>query len=148
MSSRTKKNHILLLIAFVFFPLFLAEVARSISEDGIQYTLVSAGALKSMKVVFIILSIITFITPWLIYQGTIPFRPKQSSSLVRISPEYAVLIYGYFFLFSPVVYGLILFFSGTPITEFYYYILASMAGTLLWGGLNFRNPTASANAKD
>lgn len=148
MSSRTKKNHILLLIAFVFFPLFLAEVARSISEDGIQYILVSAGALKSMKIVFIILSIITFITPWLIYKGTIPFRPKQSSSLVRISPEYAVLIYGYFFLFSPVVFGLILFFSGPPITEFYYYILASMAGTLLWGFLNFRNPTVSANAKD
>ena len=141
MSSNTKKNHLLLLIGFVVFPFFLAEVARSINEGGLQPTLVSANALKAMRVVFIVFSIITFITPWLIYKSIIPFRPKQNSTLlVKISPEYAVLIYGYFFLFSPVIYGLVLFFSGMPITEFYYYILVSVAAMLLWGFLNFRNP--------
>jgi len=140
MSSSAKKNHFLLLVVFVVFPLILAEIARSINEGGLQPTIISADVLKAMKALFIIFSIISFITPWLIYKGVIPFQLKQNSILVRINSEYTVLIVGYIYLFSPVIYGLVLFFSGNAIAEFYYYVGISVTGTLAWSFLNFRNP--------
>jgi hypothetical protein len=49
------------------------------------------------------------------------------------------LFYGYLFLISPVIYGLLLFFLGMSISEFYYFVGATILDAIIWGAYNMRD---------
>ncbi len=138
MASNTNRNHIFILVGFIIYPLLLAVIARSIYEGGLQPSALAVGILSILKIAFIALSLVTLIVPWLILKGFIPLRPRQGFFLKRISPKTNSLIIGYLYIFSPVIYGLVLFFAGMLINELYYFVCASVLGALAWGFFNFR----------
>jgi len=151
MSSNAKKNYPALLLGFVvlLIHVFFAEVARFINEEAPLPLIVSPETLKEMRVTFIIITVIDLLVPWLIYKGMTSFLSREQLLFFKIIPKYAILIIGYIWLSSPVIYGLILFFNGAPITDLYYYVFICVVGTLAWGIFNFKNsPVDSSTSRD
>jgi len=140
MSSNPKKYHLLIFLGFVACAFIVADAARSIYDVEFLPFSVPKPIFDAMKLISIVFSIITFVIPGPLYKGVSPFRLSEIRTLNQITPTYRVLILGYIFIFCPVINGLILYFFGMPLVTFYYYVGASLTGTLIWGFMNFKNP--------
>ena len=139
MSSTTNKNKLFALAFFVVFPLFLVETARSIETGGIHViSPVSPETLKILKVLFGTIAGISFSIPWLMYKRLNSYQPKRDLLIAKFMPGNPGLMLGYSYLFSPVIYGLVLFFAGMSVSELYYFVGLSIIGALAWGIFTFR----------
>jgi len=135
--SSTNKNKLIVITFFVVFPLFLAETAYSFKAGGIQViSPVSPETLKVLKLLFAVITGFTFSIPWLLYKKISSYQPTHDLLVAKFNVGNPGLMLGYWYLFSPVIYGLILFFVGVSISEFYYYVGVSVIGALAWGILN------------
>ncbi len=137
--SSTNKNKLIALAFFLVFPLFLAEAVHSFETGGIQViSPASSETLKVLKLLFAIIAGITFCIPWVLYKRIKSYQPKHDLLIAKFNVGNPGLMLGYSFLFSPVIYGIVLFFVGISISEFYYYVGVSFIGALAWGIFNFR----------
>ena len=139
--SSTNKNKLIALAFFVVFPLFLARTAQSFEfeTEGVQVIhAVPPQTLDVLKLLFAIIAGLTFSIPWFLYKKIKSYQPTHDLIIAKFKVGNPGLLLGYLYLFSPVIYGLILFFVGMSISGLYYYIGTSIIGALVWGILDFR----------
>jgi hypothetical protein len=127
------KTKVVLLFVFVIFALSFLIAPSMKTQLGFRPDAASVGLLTTMKVVGIVLSIYGLIAPWLIK----PLLSRKSLAISQMRQERLILLLGYLSLISPVIYGLILFNFGVPLVDFYYFVVASIIGGIVWGAYNF-----------
>jgi hypothetical protein len=132
----TKRKKVIFLIAFVTYMLSFLITANLVKEAGVPPASISADSLRKLEIGAIFLSILGLVMPWLVQGRIIPLQFRKGSLPSRFSPEFAILLYGYLLLISPVIYGLVLFFCGLPISKFYYFVAASVVDATIWGVYN------------
>lgn len=132
-----KSKKLIILIVFLAYTLFFLLITNLL-KDAIPTESFASGDLYKLKIGIIFLSILGLIFPWLIKSRILPLQFRKGWLLDRLNPEYMILFLGYLFLFSPVIYGLLLFFLGLPISEFYYFLTATIIDVILWGMYNIR----------
>ena len=135
MGKRTKK--LIFLIVFLANALIFLLITNLL-KDAIPPESFASGDLYKLKIGVIFLSILGLIFPWLIKSKILPLQFRKGWLPDRLNPEYMILFLGYLFLVSPVIYGLLLFLLGLPISEFYYFLLATIVDAILWGMYNMR----------
>ena|SRR5215216_285939 len=137
--SSTNKIKFVALAFFVIFPLFLAGTAQSLESEGIQVIHpVPPQTLELLKSLFAIVAGFTSSIPWFLYKKIKSYQPTYDLIIAKFKVGNPGLLLGYLYLFSPVIYGLILFFMGMSISGFYPYVGVSIIGAMAWGILDFR----------
>jgi len=139
MQTYPKKHIVILVIAVILVSLIFTILVQFLNQMQLASGYVSAQWLLVWKVVAIISILYGFVRLWFwprrMLQRIAARPPRQETSPRRISPETGVLLLCYAVLASPNLYGLILFFWGLPIAQFYYFAGAAVAGGLIWGFL-------------
>jgi hypothetical protein len=123
------KQKLIILASFVIYPLVLMDLARYLDDSLLQSTFIPTGIFTALKVGFIVMSIISISMPWLL---------RKWPNINQKNSKNKILFLGYIFLVCPVIYGLVLFILGLPITEFYGFVSASVIGALVWGIYNLK----------
>lgn len=129
----SKRTKLVVLIVFVIFALSFVIEPVVKTQLGLPSDIVSSQAFGIMKVVGILLSIFGLLMPWF----TQRLLSRDSLTVSANRQEFLILLFGYLFLISPVIYGLILFTYGLPLTELYFFIGASVIMGVGWGTYNY-----------
>jgi hypothetical protein len=136
-----KKHMVVLMIAVIITSLIFAILVQLLDKIQLSSGHVSAEWLLVWKVVATISILYSFARLWFWPQrmmnriAALPSEAERSSR--RMSPEIGVLLLCYGVLVSPDLYGLVLFYLGLPVVQFYYFASASIGGALVWGLYNF-----------
>jgi hypothetical protein len=114
----SKSMQLVVLMVFVIFALSFVIVPVIKTKLGLPPASVSSKSLTIMKVIGIALSVYGLSLPWF-FQW---YLSKETLAIGQSRQGTFILLLGYIFLISPVVYGLILFTYGMHLAEFYYFI--------------------------
>ena len=137
METFPKKHIIILVIAVIAYSLIFMILVQLLDESLSEKDFLSPGSLLFWKVVAVIFIVYGFARLWFWPQRLLKriaaLPPRSGASLRPISPKTGVLLLCYVVLVFPNLYGLLLFFRGMPIAEFYYFMGASIAGGIVWG---------------
>ncbi len=130
-----RKSNRIILVSFVVYVFFILIITLALRDLGARAPQISTNALTILTVIAILLSAIAFIAPWLVRGGRIPISnlPRWFN---RLAPNDKILILGYIFLASPIVYGLVLYFAGSSIFLYYGFLSTSIVVALIWGFSN------------
>ena len=131
-----KKNIIIILVAVLVYALLFVGIVFAIDKSHYVSGNISTEFLSTWKVAGIVLSLYTLTTPWRWQKKLNSLTTQQNVSARQI---WGVLILFCFVPFiAPLIYGLVLFFQGLSIFEFYYFVALSVVGALIWVGYNLR----------
>jgi hypothetical protein len=130
-----KKNIVFLLLGVVTTAVVFLILVLAIERLQIDKEYVSPQSLSIWKVMGLILSVYAVTTPWR-WQKKFSVGAVRSGTTTR--PIVGMLLIFYGSLASPLLYGLVLYFWGLPLVEYYYFAGVSIAGALAWGVYNLR----------
>jgi len=133
-----KKKRLIILIAFLLYSSSFLILPTLLYTYGMLAGFVSEKLFTILMVICTILSLYGLVMPWLIQKDFFPWLFQRDSKFVLLSmnPQYKPLLYCYLFLLTPSIYGLALLVSGMPIAGYYYFVIATIIGSLLWGLYN------------
>ncbi len=128
---------IALVVSVLLSASFLIDVVI-FNSFGNQPSPISSDSLVLLKVVLIFLSAYGLVMAWF-------FQFRRTTILNRLglpprwlSSQASFLLINYLLLLSPAIFGLLLYFCGMPLLEYFYFAGISIATMLVWGIYDLR----------
>ena len=136
MDTISKKKIAIILIGVVVYALIFAVLVYAIDYSHNVSSQISPEWLSIWRGVGIIYSLYVLTTPWGKRIRIISLIQLCQTNLQIWS---VLLLFCFVPLIAPILVGLVLFFMGMSISEFYFFDGASVLAGLIWGIYNLRN---------
>ncbi len=138
MQPNSRKMKIIALVVSVLFGASFLIDAMIITSFGNRPSPLSADSLAILKVVLIFLSAYGLVVAWFFQFRRTTILNRLSLRSRWLSPEAGFLLINYLLLLSPALFGLLLYFCGIPLLEYFYFAGISIAMMLVWGIYDLR----------
>ena len=129
MKQTSPSSALFLVISFILALLCYVFIAATINES--RGPIEDPAWLTIARVILVALTACCFAIAFFLERL---IRTKKAEKLRKKDrdPELAILIYGLGLFLAPTCFALLLFFLGSPITDFYVYVALSFMGIAAW----------------
>ena len=138
MQPSSKKLKKIALVVSILFGIFFLLDAMIINSFENRPSPISSDSLALLKVVLIFMSAYGLVVAWFFQFRRTTILDRLTLRRRWLSPEASFLLINYPLLLSPVLFGLLLYFCGMPLHEYFYFIGVSIAMTTAWGIYDLR----------
>ena len=138
MQPNSKKMKMIALVVSVLFDTSFLIDAMILNSFGNRPSPISSDSLAFLKVVLIFLSAYGLVVAWFFQFRRTTILNRLSLHRRWLSPEVSFLLINYLLLLSPALFGLLLYFCGMPLFEYFYFTGISIAMMLVWGIYDLR----------
>ena len=135
MQTIPKKYFAFVLAAVLFASLVFVMIAQLVFKSQAQDGFISGKSISTWIAGGILLSLFALSTPWRWQKRFLSSSTETDSTSTRRIMAYFIL-FCYVPLIAPLLYGLVLFFSGLSMTVFYSFVALSITGALVWSVYN------------
>jgi hypothetical protein len=135
MQTIPKKYFVFVLAAVLFASVVFMLVAQLILKSQTQEGFISGKSVYTWIAGGILLSLFALSTPWRWQRRLLSLSTGAGTISTRRIRAF-FLSFSYIPLIAPLVYGLVLFMFGLPITVFYTFVALSIIGALVWSIYN------------
>ncbi len=133
MQPNSRKMKMIALVVSVLFGASFLIDAIIITSFGNRPSPISSDSLAILKVVLFFLSAYGLVVAWFFQFRRTTILNRLSLRQRWLSPEAGFLLINYLLLLSPALFGLLLYFCGMPLFEYFYFAGISIAMMLVWG---------------
>ncbi len=139
MQANPRKSKIIALsIALFFSAVALVDTFVSDKFGGRYAPIGSANSLALLKMIVIFISAYGLVVVVAFQFWRTSLLNRLSTRRSRFSPETRFLAMNYPFLVAPALYGQLLYYCGMSISEFFYFVGASIVMIVAWAYYDFR----------
>ncbi len=138
MQPISKKLKIIALVVSASFGATFLLDAMIINSFGNRSSPISSDSLALLKALLMFMSAYGLAAAWFFQFRRTTILDRLSLRRRWLSPEVSFLLINYLLLLSPVLFGLLLYFCGMSLREYFYFVGVSIAMTLAWGSYDLR----------